>query len=138
MLTLSPEQTVREAARRFAERQSQAFPVVDKSGTLVGVISCWQILHQALPPYVASGELRDVRYAPDLSQFHEHLGALKNRPIAALMDANPPIVQAHDSVLECAALLLQTTHHMPLVFVVDSPRRLLGVIGVLDLLKEIR
>lgn len=137
VVSLSPKQTVGEAVQRLVAEGHHALPVVDEQGLLLGAVGFWQILERALPGYIRSGELRDVRFAPDPGQYHERLIALKPKPVSEFVDRDPPMVEIDESALECAALLLQSSQRLPLVCVVDKSRRLLGVITVSDLLKEL-
>ena len=136
--TLSPQQTVGEAVQQLVAGGHHVLPIVDEHGILIGAVGYWQILEEALPDYLRSGELRDVRFAPDPQRYHERLVSLKLNPIAGCMERDPPTVQLNGSALECAALLLQSSQRLPLICVVDASRRLQGVITVSDLLKELR
>jgi CBS domain-containing protein len=111
--------------------------ISSKDGALLGLLNIWDILLKALPPYIISGDLPDVRFAPDLNQLHERLAALRTQAAADLIDRNPPQAKPGDSVLECAALMLHAPHRVHLLPVVDESGRLLGVIAPWDLIKEI-
>jgi CBS-domain-containing membrane protein len=135
--TLSPERTIGEALRRFADLKFQAFPVIDENHRLLGTLNFWQILEKAMPSYITKGGLADVRFAPDLAQLHERLEELKPKPVTFVMNPHPPCVHPHDSVLACAALIMTTPKTVYLLPVVEGDRRLVGIISAWDIIKEI-
>ena len=106
--TLSPGNTIGDALRRFADLKFQAFPVTDENQKLLGTLNFWQIIEKAMPSYITKGDLTDVRFAPDLTQFHERLEELKPQPVTFVMNPHPPCVRPEDSVLACAALIMNT------------------------------
>ena len=135
--TLSPENTIGEALRRFADLKFQAFPVTDENQRLLGTLNFWQIIEKAMPSYITKGNLTDVRFAPDLTQLHERLEDLKPQPVTFVMNPHPPCVRSEDSVLACAALIMNTPKTVYLLPVVEGDRQLLGIISAWDIIKEI-
>lgn len=135
--TVGPECTIGEALARMADLRLQAMPVVEKENVLLGMLNFWQILEQAMPSYIAKGDLPDVGFAPDLAKFHEHLKKLKTQPVTAVMNPHPPCVRPEDSVLACAALIMKTPKTVYLLPVVKEGRQLAGLISAWDILKEI-
>ncbi|TKS61822.1 MAG: CBS domain-containing protein [Nitrospira sp.] len=137
VITLPPDCLIGDLVRKLAEMKLQAFPVVDANGNLLGIVNIWRLLRHVLPPYIVSGDLVDVRFAPDLNQLHERLASMRNQPVSAIMNRKPPTVRPDHSVLECAALMLNTPKTVYLLPVVDESGRFLGIIAPLDLIKEI-
>lgn len=135
--TIASKCTIGEALARMADLRLQALPVVEKEKVLLGMLNFWQILEQAMPSYIAKGDLPDVGFAPDLAQFHEHLGQLKAQPVTLVMNPHPPCVRPEDSVLACAALIMKTPKTVYLLPVVKEGRQLVGLISAWDILKEI-
>ena len=135
--TIASECTIGEALARMADLRLQAFPVVEKENVLLGMLNFWQILEQAMPSYITKGDLPDVGYAPDLAQFHDHLGQLKTQPVTLVMNPHPPCVRPDDSVLACAALIMKTPKTVYLLPVVEGGRILVGLISAWDIIKEI-
>ncbi len=134
--TLAPDCPVGDALRRFADTKLQAFPVVDATGRLLGTLSVLSILQRALPPYIVSGDLPDVGFAPDLNQVRDRLARLRAEPVSRLLDLEPPTVGPETPLLECGALLLHKARTSFLLPVVDEARRLVGVVAPWDLVKE--
>lgn len=135
--TLPPDCTIGEAVGRFGETKFQAFPIVDGKGALVGTVNIWRVLRNVIPPYIVSGDLPDVRFAPDLELLHERLGTLRSQSVTTIMNKNPPAVSPDCSVLECAALMVNAPKTIHLLPVVDDSKQLLGVVTPWDLIKEI-
>lgn len=135
--TISPQCTIGEALGQMSVLHFQAFPVVDEKRRLLGTLSFWQILEWAMPSYISQDDLSDVRFAPDLAQFHERLGKLKPNPVTEVMNLHPPCVRPDDSVLACAALIMQTPKTVYLLPVVEGDQQLVGIISAWDLIKEI-
>lgn len=134
---LAPDTSIEEAARRFRETGLVALPIIDTTGRLQGAVSIRGLLLHALPSYLASQNLQDVRFAPDLLQLHERLVALRRKPVSTVMDQTPLTVRPDHSVLECAALLLHAPSLATLLLVVEESGRLVGVVTPWDLIKEI-
>ena len=137
IVTLPPDCTIGEAVRRFGETKFQAFPVIDAAGSFLGTLNIWRVLRHVMPRYILSGDLPDVRFAPDLELLHERLATLRNEPVTTIMNTNPPIVRPEHSVLECAALMVNAPKTIHLLPVVEESGRLLGLVSPWDLIKEI-
>ncbi|HBP90901.1 MAG TPA: CBS domain-containing protein [Nitrospirales bacterium] len=135
--TIPPQCTIGEALRQMADLRLQAFPVVDEKKILLGTLNFWQILERAMPSYISQGDLPDVRFAPDLVQFHERLGELKPNRVTQVMNPHPPCVRPDDSVLACATLIMKTPKTVYLLPVVEGDRQLVGIISAWDVIKEI-
>jgi len=135
--TISPDCSVRDALTRMAALGTQGFPVVDRDQVLLGTLNYWQILEQAMPSYIIKGDLSDVRFAPDFARLHERLDDIKTKPVTLIMNHQPPCVGPDDSVLSCAALIMQTPKTAYLLPVVEADRRLVGIITAWDIIKEI-
>ena len=97
--TLPLQCTVGWALQECARKKFQAFPVVDQEGRLQGVLSIMMVFQSILPPYILSGELSQVTYAPDLEEVHQKLAALRNQPIEGTMKTDPPTVSPETSYL---------------------------------------
>jgi len=135
--TISQDCTIRDALERMATLRVQAFPVVENERNLLGTLNFWQILEKAMPSYITKGDLSNVRFAPDLVQLHERLEDLKSKPVTLVMNHHPPCVHPDDSVLTCAALIMQTPKTVYLLPVVEDDRRLVGIIAAWDIIKGI-
>jgi len=137
VVRLSPDCTIGEAVRRFEETNFQSFPIVDEKGILIGTLNIWRILRKVIPPYIASGQLTSVRFAPELEILHERLGLLRSKPVTTIMNKNPPVIRSDCSVLECATVMVNAPKKIHVLPVVDEHMKLLGIVTPFDLIKEI-
>lgn len=135
--TFPPDYQVGEAMKKMAEKRLQACPIVDASGRLTGVLTIVALLSKVMPPYIVSGELSNVCFAPDLEKIHEQLMKWRAQPVSNLMIANTPRARPESSVLECGAVLLNMSPNVHLLPVIGKADRLMGVITPWDLIKEI-
>ena len=137
VVTLPPDCPIGDAVKKYAELKLQAFPVVDAKGKLLGMVNIWQLLCHVVPPYIVSGDLPDVRFAPDLHVLHDRLASMRDQPVSTIMNLEPPTLRPDHSVLECAALMLNAPKTVHLLPVVDESGRFLGIVAPFDLIKEI-
>ena len=93
-----------EAIGIMRKDKVQTLPVVASDQRFMGMFTV-KLLKKTLPSYITSGDLPDVRFAPDLRQFHETLDPMKTKTVSTVMDAKHPTVVSENSVLECASLL---------------------------------
>jgi len=135
IVTLPLQCTVGWALRECARKKFQAFPVVDQEGRLRGIFSIMMVFQSILPPYILSGELSQVTYAPDLEEVHQKLATLRKQPIEGTMKPDPPAVSPETSYLACATILLQIQEHFRILPVLES-KSLVGLIAPWDLIKN--
>ncbi|MET9226188.1 CBS domain-containing protein [Lentzea sp. NPDC003310] len=123
VVIVTPDTAAREAARQLAEHGYTALPVVDATGTLVGVVSEAELLRDRLPQdprWLVHGQPPKARRAP-----------------ADLVDevmTTPRTVTPNTDLAEVADLMLQ--HGIRSVPVVRD-NRLVGIVTRRDLLKSI-
>ena len=129
--------TIEEAIGIMRKEKVQTMPVIGSGRLFLGMFTVGLFLKQALPSYIGSGALSDVRFAPDLPKFHETLDQMKRVAISTVMDANHPTVVAGNSVLECATLLLNPNRRIRSIPVVDAENHLIGIVTGWDIIKEI-
>ncbi|OGW62496.1 MAG: hypothetical protein A2V83_11735 [Nitrospirae bacterium RBG_16_64_22] len=135
-VVLDRNQSVRDALRIVAAHRLHDLPVVDEAGRIVGMLSTFDLLRQALPSYIVSGDLKDVAFAPDLSTVYERLEEMGKRPVSEVMTTDFERVSPETTVLEAATLLFRRGHRTHNAAVVDGEGRLVGVIGLWDILKQ--
>ncbi|MBA0045691.1 IMP dehydrogenase [Mycobacterium sp. NPDC050853] len=105
-VTCSPENTLAEVDALCARFRISGLPVVDKAGSLVGIITN-----------------RDMRFEADLS-----------KSVAEVM-TKPPLITARQGVTADAALGLLRRHKIEKLPIVDGQGRLTGLITVKDFAK---
>ncbi len=134
---VTADTTIEDAVGIMRKEKVQTMPVVGPDRLFVGMFTVRLFLKKALPGYIRSGDLPDVRFAPDLPQFHETLNKMRTAAVSTVMDANHPTVVAENSSLECAALLINPKRRIRSVPVVDAANRLIGLVTGWDIIKEL-
>jgi CBS domain-containing protein len=133
---LRQDQIVKEALKIVAAHRLHDLPVVNEDGRIVGMLSTFDLLRQALPRYIVSGDLKDVAFAADLASTYQRLEAIGARPVQEVMTTDFERISPDTPLLEVATLLYRRGHRAHNVAVVDGEGRLLGVIGIWDILKQ--
>ncbi|MBQ27271.1 MAG: hypothetical protein CMH81_03900 [Nitrospiraceae bacterium] len=131
------DMTIEDAVGMMRKAKVQTIPVVGPDGLFAGMFTVRMFLKKALPAYIRSGDLPDVRFAPDLPQFHETLNQMRTAAVSTVMDVNHPTVVAENSALECAALLINTKRRIRSVPVVNAANQLIGLVTGWDIIKNL-
>ena len=98
--------TIEGAIGIMRKEKVQTMPVLGSDRLFLGMFTVRLFLKKGLPAYIVSGDLPDVRFAPDLPQFRETLDQMRTAAVSTVMDVDHPTVVAENSVMECAALLI--------------------------------
>lgn len=122
---------------RMRSAKLRMLPVVDESGVVAGVISTFSIMQHIIPDYIASGDLGQIAYAPDMDILNRRYRDNIDKRLADLMDSRPLLVKKDDSILSVAAGLISYGKH-ELALVVDDQQMLVGVISAGDILNHLR
>ncbi len=115
----------------------RVLPVVDSQGIVKGVLTSASVVARLLPEYIASGELADVAFAPDLGVLRKHYLQMKNYRVEECMDKHPVLVNQDESLLAITAALTQKNENK-CVLVIDNNKHLLGLITPGDVLRILR
>ena len=107
VVVVFPDVSAREAAHLLAERGFTALPVVDTSGSLVGVISEAELLRDRLPQdprWLVHGEPAEPRRAPaDL------VAQVMTKPVVTV-DPNTDLAEVADLMLEHGVRSVPVVH----------------------------
>ena len=109
--TVDAETTLADATHLLATRRISAVPVVDARGSIIGVVSRWDLLHH--------------------QRRHPHASGAT---CATLMTQGPILAAATAPLVEAARLMIE--HRIHRVFVVDDGR-LTGVLTTTDLARAL-
>ena len=139
VVTVRPDARVDEVImmEQTSPQGHRVLPVTDAQGIVHGVLTSASVVARLLPEYIASGELGDVAFAPDLGVLRKHYLQMKNHRVDECMDAHPVLVNADESLLAVAAALVHE-NDAKCVLVVDEDKRLLGLITPGDVLNTLR
>jgi len=139
-VTVRPDMRVEEVMGKMYPGGHHILPVVDGEGVVRGIVSSASIIAHLLPEYIASGELEDVSFVPDIGVLRKHYLKMKRHRVDVCMDDNPAMVTPDESLLAIAAAITRQERNA-CVLVVDDSRYLLGLItpgDVLDTLRKLR
>lgn len=139
VVTVAPKDTLREAMSLMVDNHVGALPVVDAKGHCVGVISATDILnceHEQAEEPDHDSELENGAYFDIDAQRWENISVYRGideipeRSVKEVMSDNVIFVLPTTSIVEVAqAMTGQGIHH---ILVLDSERRLRGIISSLD------
>ncbi len=137
VVTLGHKSTMLDAIKLLSEKQVRQIPVVDPSGRVVGVITPRKLMKAILPPYVADGTVADVRFAPELPEFVEKIDSLASKSVDDILDKEFVSVGPETHSMEVAALFVNAKKPVESILVVDSGKRVLGIISPWDLFRRL-
>ncbi len=133
--TIGPDQPIREAARLLLETQLRNLPVIDTNRTLLGMVTRADLLHTIRTSPLMSSDassaaqpLQKTHPLPELPAQQQPVSAYTNREVATVEEQTP------------FAEVIDTLMMSPLkrVIVVDTERRVKGIISDVDVLTGIQ
>jgi len=131
-----PEQAVAEIAAVLNEQSFRMIPVVDAEHKILGAVNTLSVLSSLVPSYIVTGDLKSIPYAPDIGLLRKHYTTLLNRNVSEVMEKNPTIVHADESLLSVTAALI-TYDRFEYALVADADERLVGVLSSSDILRRL-
>jgi len=131
-----PEQTVADIAAVLNEKTFRMIPVVDAEHKILGAVNTLSVLASLVPAYIVAGDLKSIPYAPDIGLLRKHYKKLLQCEVSEVMDKNPTIVHADESVLSVTAALI-TYDRFEYALVADADERLVGIISSSDILRRL-
>jgi CBS domain-containing protein len=133
VVSINPQDTLREALSTMVENHVSALPVVDSRGHCVGVLSVTDLLGMTRD---LSDELNALSESGGLD--HERLVQKLERAevltdqVQAWMTSNVVSVQVNGTIQQAARLMLKNRVHR--LVVLDDQRSVYGVVSTMDLL----
>jgi CBS domain-containing protein len=133
VVSINPQDTLREAVDTMVENRVSALPVVDARGHCVGVISVTDLLG-------VTKDLSDELNALSESQGLDHESLVQKleqadvltEPVKAWMSTEVVSVGIESTIHNAATQMLRNRVHR--LVVLDDERRLVGVVSTMDLL----
>jgi len=133
VVTLRPETTVREAAKLFVARHISGAPVVDGSGTLVGMLSEGDLLHRQ---ELDTDESRRSRWLSMLFSANQAADYVKSHAstVGDVMTHNVISVEEHTSLQDIANLFeLRRIKRVPVL----RAGKLVGIVSRANLVQAL-
>ncbi len=133
VVSINPQDTLREAVDTMVENRVSALPVVDARGHCVGVISVTDLLG-------VTKDLSDELNALSVSQGLDHEALVQKleqadvltEQVKAWMSTDVVSVEIESTIHNAATLMLRNRVHR--LIVLDDQRRVVGVVSTMDLL----
>ncbi|MBI5442093.1 MAG: CBS domain-containing protein [Deltaproteobacteria bacterium] len=135
VFTVPPQMPLDELARRFSEQRVSGFPVLGAEGSLLGVVTETDLIHQNERLHIPTTfALFDSVFILGTSKgLEEEVRRVAATTVQEIMTREPVTVQPEATVSEVATLMSERgVHTIP---VVDQDGRLVGVIGKLDVIR---
>ena len=136
LLTVGPDETVSDVARKMADRGVSAVPVVDEQGTLLGMLSEGDLLRH----YGADHQRRRAWFLEQLAEgqklSREFLDSIRLDMLHAKDLMVSPVITATPDTPLSAIVDLMLHHKIKRVAVV-ADGKLLGMVSRADLLRRI-
>lgn len=129
VVSLTADQTVKEALKAMIEHKTNGLVVIDKNSKVVGILSSWDIIAYLVPDYLeedghlASFESGDV--------FEERIKEVQDDPVSKFMSAHVHTINPDDSLMQAATLLSE--FHIRQLPVVDEDDLLIGYLNRTDI-----
>lgn len=137
VLTVSHGSTLYDAFKLISHKKIRQIPVVDEHKKVLGVITPRTLMKAILPKYISEGMIEDVRFAPELPDFVDHIDQLAHKNVSDLFDKEFISVSPETSSMEIAALFVNAKKPVESILVVDDGKRLLGIISPWDVFKRL-
>jgi len=131
-----PDQTVADIAAILNEKSFRMIPVVDSEHKILGAVNSLSVLASLVPSYIVTGDLKSIPYAPDIGLLRKHYEKLLQSKVRDVMDDNPTIVSADESLLSVTAALI-TYDRFEYALIADDDERLVGIISSSDILRRL-
>ncbi len=137
VLTFAPDDRVDQAMVSLVERGIDGAPVVDDTGTVVGVLSTGDLIVQESRlhfPTVISILGATIELPTAKRQFEDDLRKTLGATVADVMNPDPVTIGADDTIEEAATLLHD--HDISRLPVVDDSG-LVGIVARVDILRAL-
>ncbi len=134
VITVSPETSVEEVARLFAQRRISGVPVVDDQRRVVGVVTQSDLLKRTREPQLPMAlNILDLHlFLETPGRFRQRLEKLLGHAVQQVM-SSPPVTVEPDTPVAVLARLMEEKkiHTLPVV----EGGKLVGIVGKLDLIR---
>ena len=137
IISLKPDNTVREAMNIFAEKDIRSLPVVDNDGKYLGLVGLRHILKKLLPASVTMEDgLENLDFIQDATPgIAKRLKRLYPMPVTEVMDAEYITIEPDTATWE--AVRVMALHGSPVPIVNEKTNKLDGLITRQSLLTEL-
>ena len=135
VIAVSPDTAVRELARIFTENRISGAPVVDGTGSILGVVTESDLIFQNKKLHIptALAILDAFIFLEDPEKMEQEMKKMAGTTVADIYTKKPVTVQQDTPLEEVATLMAEKkVHTLP---VLNAEKQLVGVIGKSDLIR---
>jgi CBS domain-containing protein len=129
VITVSPEDTLRNVANIMYQYNFDGVPVIDAEGNLIGDVSSKELIRSALPEY---GKL--ISNSPELEPFENLLRHEDSLRVRDIMRQEVATISENARLIEAAAAML--SNDVDRLMVVHD-NKLVGVISASDIISKV-
>jgi CBS domain-containing protein len=131
VVSLKPEENIKDALTLLFKMQISGLPVIDAQGKLVGMFTEKDILNNLLPSYIE--KIGSFIYEENITSIKNKFRHLANLTVAQLMQKKVITVDEDTNLYEVAHLMLtQKVRRIP---VLDKAKRVIGIVAREDVVK---
>lgn len=133
VVSLHPEQTVKEAIKTMLEHKTNGLVIVDQHNKVIGILSSWDIIAYLVPDYLEEDKHLAAFESGDV--FAERIKEVKDDPVSKFMSHHVHSIKPEHSLMEAATLLSEfQIRQLP---VVDEDGYLIGYLNRTDIKRAI-
>jgi CBS domain-containing protein len=138
-ISVSPETTLLEAAKIITDHKFNGVPVVDKEGALVGIVTEHDLISGASGIHLPT--LQTVLtnlpvFSKDKAEFSKDVSNVMKLVVKDVMNKDP-LTLLVTATYEETVKTFQAHHAVNPIPVIDSTRKLVGVVSRYDVLKPL-
>ena len=130
--SLAPDMRLQDATKRMLVENVQTAPVL-KDGKLAGELSCTELFKLGIPDFFT--QLKSVGFIRYFDPFENYFAKESASLVADVMTTSVPTFPADSTLIE--VVFAMAVKKIPLIYIVDSDKRLLGIIDQTVLLERI-
>lgn len=137
LIVLHPDDGLDEATKLFEEHNFDGFPVVNEEGKLLGIVTAYDMVSQSYATHLPSllNILEDVySKKADEKTLRDQFDRVKMVKVRDMMNEDPLVVGPDVRVEDLAKEFIQH-HRVNPIPVIDSSKKLLGVVSRFDILR---
>ncbi|HPA15527.1 MAG TPA: CBS domain-containing protein [Desulfobacterales bacterium] len=136
LITVTPDTEITHASKLLLEKHVNGIPVVDRSGTLVGILCQSDLIAQQkkLPIPSVFSFLDGLISLTSRKHFEKEIQKIAAITVSQAMTANPVTVSPETTIEEAATLMVEKNFHtLPVL----EGGRLVGIVGKEDVLRTL-
>lgn len=137
IVTLDPDDGLGKATQLFEQHKYDGFPVVNKEGKLLGIVTAYDMVSQSYATHLPSliNILDDIsRNQADEDTLREQFNKIKAVKIRDMMNEDPLVIGPDVRVEDLAKEFIQH-HRVNPIPVIDTNKKLIGVVSRFDVIR---